>query len=317
MHLKKRTFIKYIDSNRGFSLIESLSAIALLAVIVFVFLGWVVNHKMGLNNISQNSEITNTMLRVVSAFGDEDRYCRDIIGPIAFNPTETNGVQIGAIDYYNSIDVKIPNGNVVKIGEPLAQAQGVTTKDIRLKPSVILDAQTVLANLEFTFTKSNVLGPSTNVQKLPVYLTLSAGSILTCSISLAPSLIISNRLCEVQEGGFSHYDPVTKTCVVNDGVKWFVSTDPLKASCPVDFKAATNQKNVGRNKQVCTSVSTVGTKIPPRSYKNGVVMKDNVNIFSAILNPTTSTCKFIFLRGEKPADFKSSIKCISTKEASK
>ncbi len=310
MHLKKRTFIKYIDSNRGFSLIESLSAIALLAVIVFVFLGWVVNHKMGLNNISQNSEITNTMLRVVSAFGDEDRYCKDIIGPIAFNPTDANGVQVGSIDYYNAADVKIPNGGVIKIGEPLTQAQGVTTKDIRLKPSVILDAQTVLANLEFTFTKSNVLGPSTNIQKLPVYITLSAGTILTCSISVAPSLIISNRLCEVQEGAFSHYDPVTGECVEDNSVKWFVSTDPLSASCPVNFIAATNQKNTGPNRKVCNSVTTVGTSLPPRAYRNGAVMTDNTIVFSGVLNPTTSTCNFTFLVGEKPTDFKSSIKCI-------
>ena len=130
-------------------------------------------------------------------------------------------------------------------------------------------------------------------------------------------MIISDRLCEIQEGGYSHYDPVTETCVDDSGAKWFVSTDSSKASCPVDFKAATNQKQIGRNQKVCLSVSAVGTSILPRTYKNGAVMKANVNMFAAILNPTTSTCKFIFVAGANPAGYTSSIKCVSTKEASK
>jgi prepilin-type N-terminal cleavage/methylation domain-containing protein len=307
MYVVHPSFHKRAGSDHGFSLLEAMIAIALVAVVAFALMAWVSNSVMGLNNITQNTEVTNTMLRAVSSFGDANHYCKDNLGGKVFNPADPAGTQIGAIDFYDSNDVKV--SNVLTLGQPIPQAKGIAIADIRLKPSVNISAQNVLANLEFTFAKSNVLGPTAVVRKIPVYLSLAGGVVTNCATSPVLSMTISNRFCEAGDDGFSHYEEVGDQCIDNANVKWFKSTDPTTAVCPAGYKGATYQVAIGANKNICHSISSVGYPLPPRTYSNGFTADNPSSLFTTLYTPSSSTCNFYFVTGDDITTYTSSIKC--------
>ncbi len=308
MHMKPaRQWIKCIHSQKGISTLESLVAVSILSIIIFSFLSWATNHESEVSNLLQGSEIASTMAKVTAAFGDSEEHCANILAGKAFNPGSAGGITIDSIDYYDKNKVLIEN--ITKPGQIVSKTRGIVTSDITLKPTFQIDAQNTLAHLELKFTKTRLsVGATDIIRKIPVYLTLAAGNIVTCSTLHIPQLVLNNRFCEIENGGYSHYDPVTKTCVDDSNVRWFPSSDPLTASCPSGYKVGSRQKKDGSNTLACKS-SGGGSTVIPRDYRDGAVADNDMVVFAATLNPDSSRCDFSFPVGGT-AGFTSSIKCI-------
>ena len=306
-----RQWIKCIRCQRGISTLESLVAVSILSVIIFSFLSWATNHESEVSNLLQGSEIASTMAKVTAAFGDSEEHCANILGGKAFNPGSANGIDIDSIDYYDKNKVLIEN--VTKQGQVVSEARGIVNSEIKLKPTYQIDAQNTLAHLELKFTKTKrSVGASEIIRKIPVYLTLTAGNITSCSTLHIPQLVLNNRYCEIENGGYSHYDPVLKTCVDDPNVKWFPSPDPLTASCPTGFKVGSFQKKNGSNTLACKSTGG-GSAVLSREYRDGAIADNNMVVFAATLSPDSSRCDFTFPVGGQ-AGFTSSIKCIPKRE---
>ncbi len=306
-----RQWTKCIRSQKGISTLESLAAVSILSVIIFSFLSWATNHESEVSSLLQGSEIASTMSKVTAAFGDSEEHCANILAGKAFNPGNANGITIDSIDYYDKNKTFLEN--ITKPGQVVSAVRGIVTSEITLKPTFQIDAQNTLAYLELKFTKTKIsAGASDIIRKIPVYLTLAAGNIVTCSTLHIPQLTLNNRYCEIENGGYSHYDPVTKTCVDNNNVKWFPSANPLSASCPSGYKVGSYQKKNGTNKLACKSTGG-GSAVIPRNYRDGAVADNDMAVFTATLSPDSSRCDFSFPVGGI-AGFTSSIKCIPNKE---
>jgi hypothetical protein len=294
-----------IKNQKGLSLLEVMIATGILATAVIALMTWAGGVGMGLGNINNSSGLTNTMIQLETAFGSDDMNCKYNLKNIIYNSSNTSGMPIPALYFFNQDGSQAGATAIAEAGQPLPDAKGVTVASIKLKPSVLLSATRAIANIELVFNKQNGSGVQTSVRRLPVNLTLSGTNIDSCSTSPTYNLDLMNLYCEIQKDGYSHYDPTTKMCVDDSNVQWFTSPTPQTATCPTGYKVASK---TGRG-DVCQSIGSLYT-LPPRTYADGTIDSDPWTIVNYTLDLPTSTCNFVFMSGADLSTITSSIKCV-------
>jgi prepilin-type N-terminal cleavage/methylation domain-containing protein len=314
------------SDKKGFSLIEVLLSIAFFAVLVFAGTAWMQVLNKDAASSNENIAISNVMNHVRYAFGDDPKYCQKIVATQAdgsarsFDFTNTAGISIPSIDYYN-IDANTKGPNVVALNMPLIKANGgisapgvdgVNLASIQLVPVSITSPTTGLANLEFNFVK-----PGTQQQilrKLPLYITLAAGKISTCSTYAVTNVMaqtVSTRQCEISSGGFTKINPTTGACEVDPALaKWYPSSDPLSATCPTGTVPAAPAGTDDPQLSVCRTGATFTTPLPPRVYAGGVVdVSPDIGWRIISFDMAAGRCNFGYVVGAAPNPGETAILC--------
>ncbi|MBC7369958.1 MAG: hypothetical protein H7326_00230 [Bdellovibrionaceae bacterium] len=294
------------------SMLEVLFTCVLLGFSILGFIEGVHIYSKGISSSNQNEAIANSLTRIVSAFGDDDRLCTSILRGTRLSVSDANGSQVPQIDYMSMDGQKV--GDLIKLDQPLENRSDITLSDIRLKPFSALNATDVFANLEFKFKKMNSFyGSQFIVRSIPIYATLSAGKVLTCSTSPLTKVMISNRKCIIQSDGFAHFDPLQNQCVDNPEVLWFFGGTPYQASCGAGYRPAVSPLNPAPAVAACFADTGVGgVLIPSRTYSDGFVANDNLFAWTAKPNrlPMTS-CVFAYDASYVVTQAKARIKCVA------
>lgn len=303
----RRNRSQWMD-ERGMTLVEILMTMGLLALVILGSLHLISLLSKGTAHTNQNESIANTMAHLTSAFGNDDRYCTWILGGTLLNPANSAGTQIPAIYYYDLNGKKL--SSLVTLNQPVDSKTKVILSDMRLKPVSVLDSQSILANLELRFSKTGeTMGSDTIHRQIPIYAVTQNGKVLTCSTSPFSNKIINNRVCSMRSDGYAHYDPIKKTCVDNDNVKWFYGTTPFSATCGFGYKPAVAPSNPDPAQVICGAEITGGLTIPPRQYSGGFTDDSLVNTWVAKVDTSKTTCTFTYVAEVDSSSYRAKIKC--------
>lgn len=306
--MRKNRFVTYLIDNRGVSLAEVMVSVAILGVAALVFLQWVHYFSLTTGNTNKNDSIDNTMLRVSSAFGESDQYCGDILKNTRLVTTEPAGASVASIDFHDQNHSLLEN--VVKIGGPVEAKQDLVMSDIRLIPVTALSTDIIIAKLELTFKKANVLGPSVIVRWLPIYTTVKNNVVDSCSTSANSVVALKIRMCEINSDGFNHYDPISDSCIMNSNVKWTYGLTSFEAVCEPGWIPAISTLNPHPDWIACASETPAMVTLPPRSYlRAGPDASATNSWFAAMDNPPTK-CTFSYVVGVDSSLYRPKIKCV-------
>ena len=294
-----------MKAQAGFTLLEVLMAAVIVGVACSALMSMMSYASLSSSSTIQNEVISNVLERLGEAFSDNDQYCKNMLGGIPLDPLNSSGTPVAKIDRF---DVAGNNqGNILTVGGHVDES-GLVVQDIRLRPLGALDAQTVVADLQITVLKTNVLGAPINVSHMPVYAVIQAGKIFSCSTSATNSAVIGRRLCETSQDGFVTWDPVAGSCTDIAVVKWFPSLDGNQtATCGVGYQIAASQFDVANNAHIACASNVPGVGVQTRVYSNGA--KSGLpSVSSAIIKFANNTCYFTFPVGA--AGFNAAIRCI-------
>jgi hypothetical protein len=302
--------VSRFPNQKGMTLLEVLGAVVIVGVVCFGFITWVHFFGQGISSGNQNDGITNAMTHLSAAFGGDDRYCTAILGGTALS-TNVTGSQVPSIDYYNLQGVK--QGNVITLNQITEKRSDLIVADIRLRPVSVINAQDIFANLEVTFRKGkNSLGSSEVVRKIPINATVQAGKVVKCSTSPTTAMNINNRICELKNDGFAHFDLTTNACVDNANVKWFTGPTPFTATCPSGYRPAVSALNPNPQLTACYAQEAESdAQVPPRLYTNGYVDDSIVQVWTAKVNGSPFTgCIFAYDATATLTNARGRIKCV-------
>lgn len=289
-------------NNKGSSFIETLLSIFLTSFLASVVMLWTKVQSSTLNNITQRKHIDRLVEDVASAFADNDSFCTNVLGGTTLN------TQLPSLNYFNLDNTKLKS--IIEVGKDV-EGTALKVEDIRLVPQVSIDAHSMIADLRITLSQKNVLGPSHTTHGFPVNALVENNRVVSCSVAGVGSLVINERLCELQNDGYAHYDPITKGCVNNPGVQWITGTGPDSATCPIGYKIAASKFNATAAYLACTTIAPAAAGLPPRAYSNGAV--DSSPLYAAInqIDFTTKTCNFYYGVGlTPPPGLIARIKCV-------
>lgn len=297
--------------SAGMTLVEVLISMAIFSILLVTgtsLMSFINKQAGGLND---NVAISNAMNQVKYAFGDDERYCEKILGrlpggtPRPFSPTNTNGVAITTVDFYDLVTNQ-KKDNAVAVGQKIENKSGVIVQSIRLKPVSVLSPSLVLATLDFTFRKE-ATSPTTIVRKIPIHITMQGSSIKRCSAGLSTSLV-AERKCEMDHNGYYYWDYATENCLPLAGVQKFPGQTAFEASCPAGWYPATSIADPTA-KKVCHAKVTDGPNITPRSYRSGAVDESDIIAYDSSLNIATNKCSYVYFESSSASDYTTSIEC--------
>lgn len=304
-----------MKNQNGLSLLEVIISIAFFSALVLAGAGWM--NLLSQESIASNDNIAiaNAMNRVRYAFGDDDRYCKKIVGTMpdgsarAFDLASSVGSALVAIDYYN-IDNNTKTGNVMTAAQALEKSNGaisggVKVRSIVLRPVSKTAGNSGVANLEFTFAKSN----GSEVRRwFPVYVTVAGGVIDSCSTMASTDLVVSKK-CEIVGGGYTQYDSADDSCKANEEVsEWQYTNDTTTATCAPGTHPAASLDDPNPELTVCRAEAEFVDSLPPRAY-GGVVDESPDSGWRVTWDKTTSSCKFQYVIGATPKVGKNGIRC--------
>ncbi len=276
-----------------------------------------------MGNVQNNNEISDTILKINTAFGGDDRYCTEVLKNEMLTMTQPDGSVVNSVDFWN-IQTVPPTvlTNVLTRGQKVDSKTSLIIKDIRIKPVAetgtiygagnVVAGKTILANLEFTFSKSESLGSQESIRRIPIYAATDVSDrIILCSSSASSSILVLSQICLFTSYGFASYDPFTKTCNDSPDVVW-VDGGPASASCPSGMRVATSRySNPTFARHAVCRVNNGGLITPPpRTYTNNLVDSGPFSVGENSLNIPTSTCNFVYINGTDTSSFTTSIKCV-------
>ncbi|HEY8269416.1 MAG TPA: hypothetical protein VIG33_00895 [Pseudobdellovibrionaceae bacterium] len=257
--------------------------------------------------MNKNDSIDNTMLRVITAFGDSDQYCGDILKNVRLVATEPQGSAVDSIDFHNQNHSVLQNA--AKIGALVEGKRDLVLSDIRLKPVTALSADIIVASLELTFKKSNVLGPPFIMRWLPIYATVKNNVVDTCSTSNNSAVALKIRLCEIANDGFNHYDVATDSCILNQDVKWTNGVTSFEAACESGWTPAVSQVNGAPELTVCRAETPPFVSLAPRAYLRTGVESGATSSWFAAMDAARTKCIFTYVAGINSSLHPPKIKC--------
>lgn len=319
-----QSYLNRLKNQQGFSILEAMAAIGILSIIAFAFMGWASMYYRGISAVAENNEISNVTARLISAFGDDDRYCKAMLGTQPFSAGNKNGTSINALQFYN-LDGTSTNRDIVRKDQKIHSRTNVIVQDIRLKPLVQLDTtgNVIISELQITFKKGAGSPTETEVTRsIPLHATVAAGRVIKCSISPANSVVVNQRLCEIKYSGSSFYPPTTEGpkpldkpdhCKDTAAVKYCKAgaVAQLNCGCRSGYRVAASPLHIDAASYACSSTTDEGGKIPPRQYAGTVGwVTQSYEPSKSTLDIPSSTCKFAFAADADKSTYTTSIKCI-------
>lgn len=304
-------------NQRGVTIIESLAAIGILAVVTVGFMGWAKMAFGGVSNIKENTEITNSMAKLQSAFGSDEIYCTKMLGGRTLNTPIAN------IRYYNSRTDQLSADPIIQSGSTIEPTSSAIVSEIQIRPVADLgpafpgSAQPtiVVANLEIGFQKLN--GPALAVRKIPMYIHLQGGQVLRCSTTSPSSITVNNQICSIKNDGHAYYDPsqtnprMGGNCLDTPDVMWTQGSTPFEAKCNPGYRVAITDEHMSAEENiVCYAEMDNFIPLPPRTYVSGYVDDEAAAAVRKELDLATSTCKFTYATGAATSGYRSFIKCV-------
>lgn len=291
----------------GFSLMEVSIASGLFSLVILIFMG---GYSMAMDNartLRDNERVANAMLRLATAFGDDDRYCTSILGGINIIGSPTQGTPVPAIDYYDLEGNKL--AGLFKIGEPIAPGEQVDVKDMRLRRTNDLGDGYFLTSLDISFVRSSGVGIPVK-RRIPIFAVVDgSGNLVRCSPYSLSTMSVRERSCKMEFDGFGEYDPVTNGCKDGATVAWVISANPLLATCPVGQKIASSGLDPVLAAEVnCLADRADTMMVRQRGYRSGRIARDPVRDWLATVDFMTNSCKFIY-KGTAPASGTTKIRC--------
>ena len=221
-----------IKNRSGMSLIELVVALGIGAVMLTV-MGLLASSTISMfSHADKNSNVSDLYEAVRATLASKSQ-CTDNLKSTAISLTNTDGVSLPQIGSYD-----LNNNLASPIIETTKQYQGITVSKILLKPIAQVTSDLLVANVEVTFDKSSGIqtGVSEFIRIIPIFAHIQAGQITDCwskkqeGISTDASMICE----ESSNGATSTYDPVTKTCVPDNGT-WYAGS-LTSATCPAGTK---------------------------------------------------------------------------------
>jgi len=292
---------KVVMNNKGLSFTETLISILLTSFVASAVMLWTKAQSSTLNGLSQRKHIDHLVEDIASAFADNDSFCTNVLAGTVLN------TQIPALNYFNLDNTKLRS--IIEVGKDV-DGTALKVEDIRLVPQVVIDAKSMIADFRITFSQKNVLGPSHTTHGFPINAYVQNNKVVSCTVAGIGSLEINQRICELRNDGYAHYDPITKGCVNNPGVQWISGINPNSATCPTGFKIAASRFNTTAAYLACTTAAPIAAGLAPRTYTNGAV--DSTPLYAAInqIDFDTETCNFYYGVGlTPPPGFIAKIKC--------
>ena len=300
----------------GFTIVECLVA---LAIVCMAFTGVTSAMSLLANGTSktvQDELIKNTMSQVVSAFGDADAYCGFILKTHSLSNPD-----VATIDFHSPSGSPLsPNVNVIKKGFPIGSKGAIKTATIALNPVAWLDATTVVASLDVSFSLNKPGSTTLAVRSLPIYVTVKGGQVETCSTSFQSLLNMSNRICQIENAGYSTWVPTPGSpangpagdCQDTGQVKWINGSTHFTASCTGLYEPIANRPNTfySSHSDQC-KVSNAGNITPPtRTYSDGYVSSFSYPLYDAHFDSMLQACSFDYAMGTLTASTTNQIKCV-------
>ncbi len=276
-----------------------------------------------MGNVQSNNEIADTILKINTAFGGDDRYCTEVLKNEILTTAQPDGSVVDSVDFWN-IQTVPPTvlANVLTRGQKVDNKSSLIIKDIRIKPVTqtgivygagnVVAGKTILANLEFTFSKTESLGAQESIRRIPIYAATDiADRIMLCSSSASSSILVLAQMCLFTNYGYAVYDPFTKTCNESSNVVW-VNGGPASASCPAGMKVATSPlaNRYRAAEVVCRINNSAVFTLPPRTYSNNFIDSVPWQAGEKDLDIPTSTCRFVYINGTDTSAITTSIKCV-------
>lgn len=308
--IHKQTPRPTLDTS-GMTLVEVLVSLAIFSILLVTGTSLMAFINKQAGSLNDNVAIANAMNQVKYAFGDDERYCEKILGrlpggtPRSFSPTNTSGVAITTVDFYDLVTNQ-KKENAVAVGQKIEKKSGVIVQDIRLKPVSALSSRLVLASLDVTF-KKDATSPTTIVRKIPIHITLQGSNIKKCSAGLATSLV-AERKCEMDHNGYYYWDYEAETCKPLAGVEKFPGPTAFEATCPAGWHPATSIADPYA-KKVCNAEVDKGPNITPRTYRSGLVDESDLIGFDSFLDVATNKCSYVYYESTFSTDYTTSIEC--------
>jgi hypothetical protein len=303
--LKNPSRLSTFRDQRGFSLAETVGAVATWSVTMLVACAALALSAEGLRSIEQLLEIEGRQADVRLAVGN-NLTCTNNLKNLTVQP---NGAAT-TVPLLNQFDSA---GNQVGQILPGVQHNGVTLQSLSISQVSSLDSSTILASLQATYRRSSALGGQILVRSIPVSVSMNGTSVVGCSTDSASPTVTQQKFCGFiagqagQTGGY--YDPTTGTCKVTV-TNWVSGTSPFSAQCPSTQVTAQN----GDQNSNCQSVPPAGFVDDPSflvsvTYSDGSVgtWGPQPTIFS--LDATNNICTCIYANNVDPTGWQCQILC--------
>jgi hypothetical protein len=273
------------SNSKGFALIEIMFGVGIVAVSALGLANWleILGRQYSAN--LQNEGALAIAESVTTALGNDTTHCSPNLANVP-----ASGSALPAIKAYD--DLGALQSEIVTTGVQVAFA-GLNVSDLSILPLIPIDARSLVGDLRLSNTKTGVSGPIQVIRHIPVSLTVNSGQIGTCETTPIPSDVMRDRICEIWNDGFSHYDPTVGDCVDNPGVKWFAGTG-TSVSCGPGYRFAAYPADPNANNLVCQTLGAPAGRSLVRSYLDGTVLANPVNMSLNALDTTTNTCMFSF-----------------------
>jgi hypothetical protein len=293
----------HLRTQDGFSLVQVLLAVTLLSLALAVIAHWTGSISLASASLNQSQEVEVMMENVAGAFLDDDTHCRGLLAGTKLSMANTAGKQLAAINY------KKDSGSTVlkwmQRGQPIA-GTNLTLQDLRIVPLSQVDPRSIVAQIEYTFSKNEKFGAGTVRRFTPVYATVTGGVITDCTTAPIPREVIKQRQCEILSDATQSYDRATNTCVDNPNVVRISSVSGV-ATCGAGEKPAANPLDPRSGIIACRPPSF--TLVYPRSYTDGFVNNGDMVSAGFTFTYATSSCAFTGLKNAAMAGA-AQIRCV-------
>lgn len=297
-----------MKNNRGFSLIEAVVGIGIVSVAALGLAHWLTCLSQGFSANLQNEGAMSMAEAVSAALGEDATHCTPNLQNLQLNPAVAAGKGLTSIGTYN--DLGNAQNTVLQVGHPTVVspasnatvgvptgADGLTTNALTVAPMIQINPTSVVADLSVDFTKTGVFGPVHIVRHIPLYLTVGpGGKVQGCETAPISNYVMSSRLCEIWNDGFSYYDPVSGNCKDIPGVQWQTGSG-ASISCPAGYRFAAYPQDPNAAQLVCQTSGVPAGFGLTRNYVNGTNLNGQQNVGRSTLDVATNTCNFVFPAG--------------------
>jgi hypothetical protein len=184
---------------------------------------------------------------------------------------------------------------------------GISISSIMLVPLAQVDTNMIVANLQFAFQKSNVMGSASAMRTIPIFAKVESGVVQTCWQRQESATIIGTPICAATSAvGANLYDPLQDLCIAPK-MAWFTGTS-ASASCPSGDSLPAGTSSAVNCGADAPSGWTDPSTPTPISMSDGSVVQATRNWVIYTQNLVTNTCN-CYYAADLPAGTASTMVC--------
>lgn len=293
-------------NQSGWSFLETLFALVIIGTACLALAEVMRTASARSTANAQNEAALHLIDKLSESMSDDDSYCDHMLKGLAFNASNPSGTAVPQLSYH---DLDGASGPVsVRVGDAIGQT-GLILRELTLRPEYSVDANTVVASLQVTLSRTNALASQWSRYSLPVYAIVAAGTIKNCSLNATNQITLKQRMCEIKSDGWAFYDPVAETC--KDDPRVVIQTGtPTILSCSAGFKLAGDADDPIGSGYPC-GVDTSDTVVSStRTYSDGSTSPTNYILYKGYADYLSNSCIFATRAGADPSAAKGTIKCV-------